>query len=300
MTLDPRQLKVFLTVARSGSLGLAAETLHLTQPALSRIVKRLEIQLGVPLFERRTTGMELTSYGRALLPHATLLVSEAAQAIEQINALRGLGQGSIRIGVVASVATMLLPGVLDKVLARWPNLHVQITEAVEGVLEAALAQNAIDVAISGPIAESPEIMQVGEHQFTDRYSVISAADHPLLGRGELSIHDLADMSWVMPSVDAEPRKQFNALMSRVGIPAPRVAVETRSPTVIKAIVAKTSYLGWLPEPLFAVEQAAGMIKALPVPELAIRRRFFVFRRRRQFVPPPVEKFLQSLKSFETP
>ena len=131
MALDPRQLKAFLTIVRVGSLGLAAEALHITQPALSRIVRRLESQLGVQLFERRTTGMELTSFGHALLPHATFLSEEAALAIEQINSLRGLGQGTIRIGAVASAATMLLPAVLERVLARWPNLHVQITEAVE-------------------------------------------------------------------------------------------------------------------------------------------------------------------------
>ena len=176
MALDPRQLKAFLTIVRLGSLGLAAEALHITQPALSRIVRRLESQLGVQLFERRTTGMELTSFGHALLPHATFLSEEAALAIEQINSLRGLGQGTIRIGAVASAATMLLPAVLERVLARWPNLHVQITEAVEDVLKVALASNAIDVVVSGLIEESEDVVQVAEHQFTDRYSVISAPE----------------------------------------------------------------------------------------------------------------------------
>src|SRR5262245_28167066 len=173
MTLDPRHLKVFLAVARSGSLGLAAESLHLTQPALSRIIRRLETQLGVPLFERCTTGMELTSYGRALLPHASLLSAEATLAVEQINALRGLGQGTLRIGAVASAAIMLLPAVLDRILTQWPNLHVELTEAVEDVLETALINNAIDVVISGPIAQSQEVIQVAERKFTDCYSVIS-------------------------------------------------------------------------------------------------------------------------------
>src|SRR5688572_5550096 len=190
MTLDPRQLKVFLAVAKSGSLGLAAELLHITQPALSRIIRRLEAQLGVQLFERCTTGMELTSFGRALLPHANLLTAEAALAVEQINALRGLGQGTLRVGAVASAAIMLIPAVLDRVLSQWPNLHVELTEAVEDVLEAALTNNSIDVAISGPIPESQEIVQVGERKFTDQYSVISSATHPLQGRGELSIHDV--------------------------------------------------------------------------------------------------------------
>ncbi len=147
MALDPRQLRAFLAIVDAGSLGLAADALHVTQPALSRTVRRLEMQLGVALFERRTTGMELTSFGQALLPHATVLSAEGARAIEQINALRGLGQGTLRIGAVASVAIMVLPSILDRVLTQWPNLQVQITEGVEDALAAALTHNAIDVVI---------------------------------------------------------------------------------------------------------------------------------------------------------
>jgi DNA-binding transcriptional LysR family regulator len=298
MALDPRQLKVFLAVAKSGSLGLAAETLHVTQPALSRILRRLEAQLGVQLFERRTTGMELTSYGQALLPHANCLNAEAALAIEQINALRGLGQGTLRVGAVGSVAVMVLPRVMDKILAQWPHLQIQITEAVEDILEVALTNNAIDVVISGPIPESEDIVQVAEHRFTDQYSVISAAKHPLQGRKEVPLSEAFEFSWVMPGPDAEPRRQFCALISKLGATLPRIAMETRSPNVIKAMVAQTKCLAWLPEPLFRAEQAAGLVAPLPVKELAIQRRFFVFRRRRNFTPPPVAKFLEALRAME--
>lgn len=298
MALDPRQLKVFLAVAKSGSLGLAAETLHVTQPALSRILRRLETQLGVQLFERRTTGMELTSYGQALLPHANCLNAEAALAIEQINALRGLGQGTLRVGAVASVAIMVLPRVMDKILVQWPHLQIQITEAVEDVLEVALTNNAIDVVISGPIPESEDIVQVAEHHFIDRYAVFSAAKHPLQGREEVALREAMEFSWVMPGQDAEPRRQFIALTSKLGVAPPRISMETRSTSVIKAMVAQTQCLGWLPEPLIRADQAAGLIKPLPVREMEVQRRFFVFRRRRNFTPPPVAKFLEALRTME--
>ena len=294
MAFDPRQLRAFLTIVRSGSLGLAAEALHVTQPALSRIVRKLETQLGVQLFERHSKGMELTSFGHALLPHATVLSEEAALALDQINSLRGLGHGTLRIGAIGSVAITMLPAVLERMLTQWPKLHVQITEAVEDVLETALTNNTIDVAISGQIPESPDIVQVGEQKFTDRYSVISSATHPLQKRAKLALADVVKVPWVMPSLEAEPRRQFNALIARLGVAAPRVAVESRSPSVIKAMVARTNYLGWLPEPLFAAEQAAGIIKRLHVEEMETRRRFFVYRRRRTFMPPPVQKFLETL------
>ena len=296
MALDPRQLRAFLAIVDAGSLGMAADALHVTQPALSRMVRRLESQLGVPLFERRSTGMELTNYGEALLPHATVLSAEGARALEQINSLRGLGHGTLRIGSVASAAIMVLPPVLDRILTQWPNLHVQITEAVEDILETALANNSIDVVISGPIRESEEIMQVAEHNFTDRYSVISAATHPLQKRRDLSLADLANQRWVMPPEEAEPRKQFVALAAKLGVAPPHVAVETRYPAVIKALVARTKFLGWLPEPLFTAEESAGLLKRLAVKQLSVTRRFFVFRRRRSAIPAPVQRFLEALRN----
>jgi DNA-binding transcriptional LysR family regulator len=242
--------------------------------------------------------MELTSFGHALLPHATVLSEEAAIAIEQINSLRGLGHGMLRIGAIGSVAVMVLPAVLERMLAQWPKLHVQITEAVEDVLEVALTNNAVDLVISGAIPESADIVQVGEQKFTDRYSVISSADHPLQKKSQLTLMDIVKVPWVMPPHEAEPRRQFDALIARLGVAAPRVAVETRSPSVIKAMVARTHYLGWLPEPLFASEQAAGLVKRLHVEEMESRRRFFIYRRRRSFIPPPVQKFLETLTEIQ--
>jgi DNA-binding transcriptional LysR family regulator len=99
----------------------------------------------------------------------------------------------------------------------------------------------------------------------------------------------------MPSSDAEPRRLFNALIRQLGAEPPRVAVETRSPSTIKAVVAQTRFLGWLPEPLFAAEQAAGLIRTVRCDEMVLPRRFFVYRRRRNFMAPPLQQFLQALQ-----
>jgi DNA-binding transcriptional LysR family regulator len=120
--------------------------------------------------------------------------------------------------------------------------------------------------------------------------------HTLQRRKDLSIDDLAAMNWVMPSEGAEPRTLFDALIGRLGAAPPRVIVETRSPTVIKAIVAGTRLLGWLPEPLFAAEQTAGSVRALAVKGMNVPRRFFVYRRRRSFTSPAMAKFLEVINS----
>jgi DNA-binding transcriptional LysR family regulator len=295
MALEPRQLQAFLAIVESGSLGRAADSLHLTQPALSRIVKRMEQQLGVTLFERRPSGMELTSFGQALLPYATHLNREASLAIEEINARLGLGRGTLRIGVVASAAVIVLPGVLKHMLRRWPNLHVQIIEAVEDRLAAGLVNNDIDVVLSGLMPETDEVMQVADHKFADCSRVIAAATHPLRARTRLTLDDVLEQSWVMPPADAEPRKKFDAQVHALGGRRARVLIETRSPAAIKALVAQSEILGWLPEPLYAAELAANLLCTLPLPELDQPRHFHVYRRRRNFMAPPVVEFLAALR-----
>ena len=295
MPLDPRQLQAFVAIAEHGSLGRAAEQLHLTQPALSRIVKRMERQLNVALFERRPSGMELTSFGQALLPHATHLIREADLAIEEINVRLGLGRGTLRIGAVASAALVVLPVVLQQMRRRWPGLHIEITEAVEDRLVTLLVNNEVDVVLSGPIPESGEIMQVADHKFTDCSRVVAAATHPLRGRRRVPLAEVLALPWVMPSNDAEPRKLFDAQVRMQGAAPPRIAIETRSPAAIKAIVAQSEMLGWLPEPIYAAERAANLLCTLPVPELDHERHFHVYRRRRRFMAPPVAEFLAALR-----
>jgi len=296
MGLDPRQLKAFLAVVEAGSLGRAAEVLHLSEPAVSRTIKKLETELKVQLFERRTTGMELTSFGQALLPHANRIKLQNEETVAEIDALRGLDHGILRIGTVASAAVMVLPPVLDSLLERWPGLRVQITEAVEDKLLVELASNAIDISISGALPESDEVTQVSEHSFHDRHCVIASAEHPFVGRDDLTVEDLLGEEWIMPPPDAAPRTMFAEALHRLGLEAPIIRIETRSPAAIKAMVATTRFLGWLPEPIFASELVAGRLCRLDVPELTVPRRFYVYRRKQNFIAPPIRRFIEQLRN----
>jgi DNA-binding transcriptional LysR family regulator len=130
MAIDLRQLNAFLTIVSAGSLGRAADMLHITQPALSRTVRHLEQQVGALLSERHSKGMQLTAVGSALLPHATLLLREAEHATKEINAMRGLAKGTIRVGAVGNIVSLILPLAISAVLKKWSNLTVFVIEGV--------------------------------------------------------------------------------------------------------------------------------------------------------------------------
>jgi DNA-binding transcriptional LysR family regulator len=295
MTLDIRQLGAFLCVAHHGTLGRAAQTLNITQPALSRTIKRLEDQVGAPLFERHTTGMVLTPFGHALLPHAKVLQHEADQATEEIDALRGLAKGTIRVGAVASAISLILPLAIARVLARWPNLQVHIVEGVGDLLTDALLKHEIDLAIGVSLTENEAICAIPDAEWHDTSDVIAATGHPLREQGALQVTDLIGHKWVLPPQGTAPFAEVVALFREQGLPGPDVVVETRSIIAIKSLVTHAGFLSWMPRPMYDAERLAGLVQALSVTGSPRDRRLMVFRRRQGVLSGPAVKLLDALR-----
>lgn len=162
MTFDARQIAAFLSIASHGSLGRAAEAMHVTQPALSRIVRRLEDEVGAPRFERTSRGMLLTPFGQALLPRATLMQQQAWHAIGEMNAMRGLSKDTIRVGAIGSIASSILPRAIAVVLARWPGLRIEVVEGIWDRLADALLRHEIDIALGKQIEDTPDSCAIAD------------------------------------------------------------------------------------------------------------------------------------------
>jgi DNA-binding transcriptional LysR family regulator len=120
MTLDYRGIYTFLRIAQLGSVGAAASAMALTQPAVSRTLRKLEEELGAQLFLRHPTGMELTSFGRALLPHAASLQTGMQRAREEVELLKGSSKGLARVGILPSLLPSCLSAVLNNALRKLP------------------------------------------------------------------------------------------------------------------------------------------------------------------------------------
>jgi DNA-binding transcriptional LysR family regulator len=299
MTLNVRELRAFLSIVDRGSLGRAAGAMCITQPGLSRIIKDMEGRLGTKLFDRQTRGMVLTESGEALLPHARLILFELLQATEAVDAIRGLRGGRVRIGAVATIARSIVPLAIAQLVMKEPGLRVELIEAVEDQLLAALIHREIDLAIAAPLPTTDDIAAVAECLHTDRYHVFCAATHPLASRRKLTLAELLAQRWVMPGAGARPRELFEEVIRNAGHTMPEIVVETRSPSVIAAVVAATPLLGWLPYPLVSTEEAAGRVKVLKVPQLTITRRFTVYRRRRGLLSEPALRLLRELRTVAT-
>jgi DNA-binding transcriptional LysR family regulator len=295
MTLDLRQLNAFATVVSAGSLGRASDMLHVTQPALSRTIRRLEQQVGAPVFERHSKGMQLTAIGTALLPHATLLLREAAHAAEEIKAMRGLAKGTIRVGAVGTIANLILPLAISAVLKKWPNLTVFVIEGVWDRLAEALVRHEIDLALGATTDTLDEIEAIADCRWQDQSHVVAATHHPLRRKRKLTLEDTLTEQWAITPRGTAPYEHIQQVFRAHGLGLPNIVVETRSIIVLKSLVARSGFLGWMPESIYDAERRAHLVGALNIPGAASARMLTAFKRRQGILPAPALKLLEELR-----
>ncbi|WP_159008596.1 LysR family transcriptional regulator [Bradyrhizobium sp. S69] len=296
MAFNIQQLEAFTAVVRHGSLGRAAAVLNVTQPALSRMVKRLEDDVGSPLFERHSKGMKLTDIGEALLPHANLVNRESRQAREDIDALRGLAKGTIRVGAVASIACFVLPMAIGGVLSAWPGLRIEVLEGVWDRLSEALTSYEIDVALGVDALDTDQIVAIRDCQWEDVSYVVASANHPLRGRSELRLEETCAEKWASLPRGTAPHAHLEQVFAEHGIGPPNIVVETRSITVLKSLVTDSGFLSWMAAPMYLAERRAGLVDALPITGVKAMRRLTAFRRRQGILPGPAVKLIEELRS----
>lgn len=294
MIRDLGQLQAFLAIVQHGSVGRAAEALCITQSALIRIIQRLEEQIGAPLFERHTRGMTLTSYGVALEPYATHLVAESANAMNEIDAMRGLRKGVVRVGTVASALETILPSAIDRLLLQWPGLQISITEGITDELAVMLAKSDIDIAVAFTLSDPEDLALVSESAWQEGCHVVAGVGHPLHGK-RLGLADLAGERWVLTPGRMGPREEWQQVFRAGGLEPPQPAVETRSVSAMRSLITRCGFLGWMPDALVSASGTANGIRPLLVEGAHVPRYFAVYRRRHGILSAPAARLIEELR-----
>jgi len=141
------QLTYFVAVARTRHFTRAAEMTGVSQPTLSKQIRVLENSMGTPLFVRDRGGIELTSAGEALLPHAQRILIDVESAERTVHEVANLRRGRVRLGATPSMCEGLLPEALTHFHARYPDIDLEVQEAGSRVLTRELAEGRLDVAL---------------------------------------------------------------------------------------------------------------------------------------------------------
>lgn len=244
---DLSGLHRFLAVVDAGSLNKAAETLHISQPALTKSIQVLEQQLGVELFVRGARGVSLTSYGRAVHFRGRLIEAEVARLQDEVLALRDLTFGKVRIGAPPGPGfhTSTLPAATLRLIGAGRKLSVHISMGTREQLLPVLRQGALDfiVAVMEEGESSSDLVQVP--LFEDRNAIMVHPNHPLLSQKAPGIEELATYPWFVMSESVALERSLRESAYAQGIALTQSIVHSDSSQFVKSAVVASSGIGLL-------------------------------------------------------
>lgn len=271
-TMKLNALRDFLAVAEMGGLRAASRQLGVAQPAITRSIQELEKELGVTLFERSAKGVRLTPMGTAFMRRASAVRNELNKAKDEIDQLRGETNGRVSVCLSSASHMALLPQVLRPFRARYPNVWMEIIDAVFPGAEAGLKDGRVDCYV-GPTPERiSEELQV-EKLFDNSRVIMCRKGHPMAQAR--SLRDLVDAEWLTTSITYKAEEELGPLFAMYGLTAPRLVLRAQSALTFLTTIPYTDLLmmapiQWLQSPLTSGQvQQIHVAEALPAPPICI-------------------------------
>lgn len=291
-TIDLGRLEAFVAVARAGSISAAAETLFVTQPALTARLQALERDLGAQLFVRSRHGSRLTEAGRALLPYAERAMGALArgrQAVQEV--VRG-GAGRLTIGAAPAVSTYVLPAMLHRFQASHPDVRLVVRSGhSEEVLEMVLREE-VEIGLMRPI-QHPEI--TATLLYEDELVLVVHRGHRFAAAGQVRMAELGSEHLILFDRTSSYHELTRAVVRQAGI-APRGQLEVDNIDAAKRMVEQRLGIALLPRTSVQAEVGSGRLVPVTVSDMPPVRRQIVVARRRDAgaVTPVLEAFLSTL------
>ena len=257
-----RHIQAFVEIVRQQSLKAAAESLLLTQPAISRTLAELEEIAGTPLMTRGRGGVALTPPGEVLLSYARMSLAALEQGFQGVERAGREAPRQLRIGALPSVAARLMPEVAARLAAMDADLQLTIADGAHDQLIEALKTAALDVVIGrlGP----PETMK--GLSFTQLYleaeAMVVRHGHPLLATPDL--RRIADWPVIYPPPQAAIRPMVERLLIAEGVAEPRQRIETVSGAFARVHVLRSDAVWIISEGVIAGDVAEGRLARWPV------------------------------------
>lgn len=289
-----RRLRQFLAIYDCGSVGQAADELHITQPALSKSLRQLETEIGVPLFERTSSGMVPTVYGDTLSVHLRLVEAEFRNAEAEIASLKGATKGHLYVGVGPSMTPHLVPNVLRRLRAQRPGITITVFEGLSEDHLPALRRGDLDVAVGTWPAVNEKAL-ASETVLNDRVSIIAGSTHPLTKKRRVSLSSLLEFPWVLPPHTQRWRNHLDDVFLAQGLTLPEPGVTTNSPTLLRSMLLGGLYLSYLPELCVQDDLADNRIQALAVEGIDDHTSVTLTYRKRSVASPVCHAFVDALR-----
>ncbi|MGK0768684.1 LysR substrate-binding domain-containing protein [Klebsiella pneumoniae] len=258
-----RHLHTFVAVAQQGTLGRAAETLNLSQPALSKTLNELEQLTGTRLFERGRLGAQLTLVGEQFLTHAVKVLDALNSAGQALNRKEGLNNDIVRIGALPTAALGILPTVIGQFHKQQKDITLQVATMNNTMLLAGLKSGEIDIGI-GRMSD-PELMSGLHYEllFLESLKLVVRPGHPLL-QETVTLSRVMEWPVVVSPKGTVPRQNAEALLQSQGCKMPAGCIETLSASLSRQLTVDFDYVWFVPSGAVKDDLRRGVLTALPI------------------------------------
>jgi DNA-binding transcriptional LysR family regulator len=293
--MELRHLRYFVAVAEEAHFGRAAERLRIAQPPLSRQIRDLEREIGVPLFERIPRGVELTPAGRAFLPEARLTLAQAERAQRSAQRAARGETGRLRVGFVeAATHSGILPDVLSFFRAHLPSVGLSLFE-LDALRQAEAFQDGrIDIGIlHSPPLDAARWLRV-EPFYEEPVILAVSKAHPLAARARLTLSALAEESFVSFPRTVAP-EMYDDILARCRAAgfSPRIVQEAAGWHTLASLVSARVGIAFVPRSIAEFQQAGVIYR--PVRGLDVRMSLAAVWKRAERSPVR-ERFVAALKA----
>ncbi|HLW51482.1 MAG TPA: LysR family transcriptional regulator [Candidatus Angelobacter sp.] len=290
--MDLFQLETFLAVAQSGSFSGAAKVVHRTQPAVSQVVRKLEEELGEPLFDRSSRDGRLTDAGKVLQEYALKMLNLRREARASIEELRQFQRGTLVLAANEFTSLYLLR-VLEEFRKFSPMIKVAVQRGLASGIAAQVADHSVELGVLSFRPENPLLQSIVV--FRDELVLVVPPSHPLAGSRTVSIRQLGAESFVAHNVVSPYRLKVLEAFKRHKTP---LNMDVEMPTIeaIKRFVASGNGVALVPRISVEPELARGELVSIPVKELQFERKLRIIYRKGGTLSHAARAFLKVAQS----
>ena len=298
MNISIRQLTAFITVADNGSFTRASDQMHLTQSAVSGLIKELESSLGIVLFDRTTRQLSLSAVGRHLLPQARRVLNEMHLFENEASSLTSLAQGQVRLAV-SQFAASSMPAVIAQFSQTYPDISVSLLDcSAENVL-----QHIQNIEVDLGVGTELGFMEMDDDISTDLlyelpFCVVMPEQHVLAQRSEIVWQDLLETPLITlqgPFIEQVTTELDEAVAAHIQQARYKVNFMSTALEMTRQGFGITLCLPYMPEVIDWV--SANGLQMRPLAHPVKTRRFFIYQRSSRALAPATVAFKQFLQTY---
>lgn len=291
--MNLKQALYVKTIAQCGNLTAAAKKLYISQPSLSQMLRHIEEELGLQIFDRSVTPFRVTYAGEKYLEAAELMLAAEARLKQQIQELKNEESGRLRIGISVSRGLQVLPQAVPQFLERHPHITLDLTEAGSAHLESMLLESKIDLALAAIESTLPNITY--ELLEKETVGILAGRDSRIARKypdgTALRLEDAAEEPFVTLRVGHSARVIQDKLFRQSGL-EPRLLLEVDSLEIGKRVTLNSGACMILPS--IYVDEYVSVLegKFFPLADYENDRHFYACWRKDAFVPQYVHDFIR--------